>query len=100
MNESLDISRVAEELSAAGIHSSLTKRLAEAVRTRGVAAVPSLGAFADWQTMRAVNTFIGSAFDAGATRQELSDQLEVAAQLQDVMGQVVWALADRRTVGR
>ena len=99
MNESLDISRVADELSAAGIHSAMTQKLAEAVRSRGAAAAACVGAL-DWQAMRLMNRIVAEAFDGGMSRNRAAATFELVAQLQDVMGQVVWALADRRTVGR
>ena len=99
MNESLDISRVAEELSAAGIHSSMTKKLADTVRSRGAAAAACVGAM-DWQALRLINRIVADAFDAGMSRNRAAATLELVAQLQDVMGQVTYALSDRRTVGR
>lgn len=99
MNESLDISRVAEELSAAGIHSTMTRRLADTVRSRGAAAAACVGA-TDWQAMRLMNSIVAEAFDAGMSRNRAATTFELVAQLQDVMGQVTYALADRRTVGR
>jgi len=99
MNESLDISRVADELSAAGIHSATTQKLADTVRSRGVAAAACVGA-SDWQSMRLMNRIVAEFFDAGMSRNRAAATLELVAQLQDVMGQVTYALADRRTVGR
>ena len=104
MNESLDVSRVAEEFSAASIHSAATQQLAGAVRSRGVAAAASVN-LGDWQAMRLANGVVGEAFDAGASRGSVADALEMVAQLQTVMGEVALALTgakltNRRTVGR
>ena len=87
MNETLDAAVTAEEFTLAGIDPALTARLAAAVRTAGAAAVHSLGAgaFADWQTGRAVNALVASALDAGASTEALASDLELVAQLQSMV---------------
>jgi len=84
MDEKLDTAVTAEQFTLAGIDPALTTRLAAAVRTAGAAAVHSLGAgaFADWQTGRAVNALVASALDAGASTQHLASELDLVAQLQ------------------
>lgn len=87
MYETLDAAVTAEEFTLAGIDSTLTARLAAAVRTAGAAAVHSLGAgaFAEWQTGRGVNALIATALDAGATREQLASDLDLVAQLQSMV---------------
>ncbi len=87
MNETLDAAVTADQFTLAGIAPALTARLAAAVRERGAAAVHALGAgaVADWTTSRGVNALIASALDAGATKEQLANDLELVAQLQSMV---------------
>jgi len=87
MNEMWDAAAVAEQLSTVGVEPGLMVRLAAAVRSTGVGAVHALGAgaFANWKTASALNLLIADAFDAGATSAQVAAELEVVAQLQQML---------------